>query len=321
MYNFTYKYSGGEVEEYRAKDLCIGLVKPYFITYTLSPISTTSKQIMEPIELLLLTTTNPAHSICEFISFYDYFGKEITRKIGINTLIIEKMPYLWQIIKLFIPADRILILQQNKLYSFNSLFLRQNAHFVYTNNWSECAFTLVDKVMTFNNLQGIRDTYSVSCAPFFSKIKEIYEAHKHQYQLHDSIMIIKNPKEKLCVTPHRALEYPADDVLAVLEASSIRLIQISDFADIYEYICTLYHAKKLIFSYGGPMCVNRFFCNPEASIVVLANLHYRSEYESDQAYSHLRQSMLAPVQSQIFLLDIPNRVTVEHIHLITKLLV
>jgi hypothetical protein len=72
------------------------------------------------------------------------------------------------------------------------------------------------------------------------------------------------------------------------------------------------------------MCTNRFFCSPNSNIIVLGNLHYRSEYEYEnesKKYWHLRHSMLTPVKSQHFLLDFENYFTVENIKKVISLLV
>jgi len=323
-YEFMYVQDYGirEIKEYQHTCLTIGFVEPLFITYLLDT-NTLPDAIQEPVELLLLSTTNPAHSICEFISFYTYYTSQLlTRKIVINTLITTKMPYLWQLITLFFPHDRFIFIEQGITYSFTSLHTRRNHHFLATSNWDTIPFTLNDNVLKFEDLQTI--SYFLSCDFLFSKIKEIYEANRHRYTLNDSIMIIKTTTDKLTVTPHRAIEYPDNDVLDALNAHSIKMVAVTDFADIYEYICTIYHAKKLIFSYGGPMCINRFFCNPEASIVVLANLHYKHEYEynnQNKNFWHVRHAMLSPVRSQTFLLDVPNELTVETVELIRKSLV
>ena len=163
-----------------------------------------------------------------------------------------------------------------------------------------------------------------NCNPLFLKAAEIYNNYKYKYNLNDSIMLVKTSREKYSVSLHRSIEYPNNDVLKIINDNNIKFVEISQFKDIYEYICTLYHAKNIIFSYGGPMCTNRFFCSPNANIIVLGNLHYRSEYEYEnesKIYWHLRHSMLTPVKSQHFLLDFENYFTVENIKKVISLLV
>lgn len=317
--SYSFNYNGspdgpiiGEVQEFKNIELSIGFAQPLFITYTLS--HSTTNVIKGPVELLVLSTTNMAHSICEFISFLKYYKNLSRIVVGINSIVVNKMPYLYQFIQIFIPTDNILVLQNNSIYSFQSLTMRRNDHFIYTTNWSDCIFKRDGNKMIFEHLESIRNTFSINCTYIFDTIKNIYDTHKHKYSLNDSIMIIKTTKERFTVSPGRAILYPDTNTLEALNARGIKIIEISDFIDIYEYICTIYHAKQLIFSYGGPMCINRFFCNPEANIIVLANMHYRPEYEYEnesQAYWHLRTAMLSPVHRQIFLLDFPNELTIS----------
>ena len=85
----------------------------------------------------------------------------------------------------------------------------------------------------------------------------------------------------------------------------------------------LYHAKTLIFSYGGPTCTNRFFCNPSATVIVLGHTHYRPEYEyknDDAMYWHVRHSHLIPVNKQYFLLDFANSLDEKNVQEILDLI-
>lgn len=71
------------------------------------------------------------------------------------------------------------------------------------------------------------------------------------------------------------------------------------------------------------MCTNRFFCNPNANIIVLGNLHYKYEYDYNNEtknYWHIRHAMLSPVKSQHFLLDFENYLSIENINKVISLL-
>jgi hypothetical protein len=195
--------------------------------------------------------------------------------------------------------------------------MRRNHHFIYVNNWDTIPFKINNLHIQFDNIQYIKDMFSVNCKELFLKIDEIYNIHKHKYQLYDSIMIVKTTREIYSVSLHRAMKYPNDDVLKIISDNNIKFLEISQFKDIYEYICTIYHAKNIIFSYGGPMCTNRFFCNLNANVIVIGNLHYKPEYEYENQsknYWHIRHAMLSPVKSQHFLLDFDNYFTIKNIH-------
>lgn len=277
-------------------------------------------KIEEPVEMMMLSLTNPAHALGEFTCFLEYYtSKETKLKVCINSIIINKMPYLYQFIKLFLTEDQIITIDAYKIYHFNYVIMRRNIHFVHGINVQFLPIKINNNILVLNDLQHIK--YEVNCEKILNKSEEIYNNHKHKYTLSDNIMIIKTSKEKYTVSLHRSLEYPEPDVLNLLEKNNIQFLEISMFEDIYEYICRIYHAKNIIFSYGGPMCTNRFFCNPHANIIVLGNLHYKNEYHCDaNFYWHIRAAMLAPVQRQTFMLDFENRLTIDNTKSIISLL-
>ena len=274
--------------------------------------------------MMLISTTNTAHSIGEIISFLEYYNtNKKSLDIGISEVVINKMPYLYQLIELFIPKNKIVILENNKLYNCSKLTMRRNHHFVFLNNWDMIPFTIENTYLKFNNIQYIKDMFSINCNLLFLKTVEIYNEHKYKYKLNDSIMLVKTSSEKYSVSLHRSIEYPNNDILKIINDNNIKFIEVGQFEDIYEYICTIYHAKNIIFSYGGPMCTNRFFCSPNANIIVLGNLHYKFEYNYDnesKKYWHLRHAMLSPVKSQHFLLDFENYFSIENINKVISLL-
>jgi hypothetical protein len=105
--------------------------------------------------------------------------------------------------------------------------------------------------------------------------------------------------------------------------NNIQFISMKDFKNIEHYICVLYHAKNIIFSYGGPCCTNRFFCNPESNVIVLCNMHYKPEYggyPEKNEYHHVRHSHLIPVKKQTFLLDLENYIDETNVNKILNLL-
>jgi hypothetical protein len=113
------------------------------------------------------------------------------------------------------------------------------------------------------------------------------------------------------------------DEMTGQEKETPLLKYINDFKDIYEYICVFYHAKNIIVSYGGVACTNRFFCNPNANVILIANLHYKSEYDSNnenQMYSHIRLSHIYICKTQSVLLDFENHIDINNIDSIINLL-
>ena len=334
MYQFNYTNDPigptiGEETVLTNKNIEIKLVD-LFICYNLTDNSFDLKNNIpdhNELVIMVLSTINIAHSLGEFTSFLEYYVlNKMCLHIGISRFVLDKMPYLYGLIQLFIPSDKIVILDNNKSYNCSKLIMRRNHHFVYLNNWDTIPFDTDSDYtsLKFVKLQYVKDLFSVNCDRLFSKITEIYENYKHLYTLSDSIMIVKTSHEKHSVSLNRSIEYPNDDVLKIISENNIKFLEISQFENIYEYICTIYHAKNLIFSYGGPMCTNRFFLSPNANVIVLANSHYKFEYDynnESKNYWHLRHAMLAPVNSQHFLLDFENYFTTENIKKIMSLLI
>ena len=203
-------------------------------------------------------------------------------------------------------------------YSFNTLITYRCEHFNYTTTWNTIPFTTKNNSLQFNNIQHIK--YISDSKFLFTKVKEIYNTYKHLYELYDNVALIKFNTE-ICSSPSRGFS-PLNDAIKS-SMNHIKFISMKDFKTIFHYICVLYHAKNIIFSYGGPCCTNRFFCNPESNIVVLCNKHYRPEYEynnDNKMYWHVRHSHLIPVKKQTFLLDFENYIDESNIRLILELI-
>lgn len=227
---------------------------------------------------------------------------------------------MYELLELFIPKDRFIILYDNKNYLFNTLFTYRCDHFNYTKNWSSIPFITENNSLCFKNIQGIKSTFHIDSTNLFDKVEEIYNNNKHKYLLYDNIALIKFNNE-ICTTPSRGFELLNDNIK--IKMNNIQFIFIKDFKNIEHYICVLYHAKNIIFSYGGPCCTNRFFCNPESNIIVLCNKSYKNEYDYNtinKDYSHVRRSHLIPVKKQTFLLDFENYIDESNIDKFLNLL-
>jgi len=75
LYPFNFDGKGpeiGEISLYHNVAIDIKFILPLFITYNISTYSEVDA-IVEPIEMLVLSTTNPAHSLGEFTSFLEYY--------------------------------------------------------------------------------------------------------------------------------------------------------------------------------------------------------------------------------------------------------
>jgi hypothetical protein len=278
--------------------------------------------ISEHINIMLISTTNTAHTLSEIIAFLNYYKlNNYTNKICIYENIINKMPFMYQLILLFIPKNQIIILSSSNTYYFSKLITHRNQHFNYTKCWDTVPFIKKDNNLYFENLQYLKTQFFCDSMFLFDKVAEIYELYKNSYELYDNIMIIKTNNE-VATTPNRGFHCLNNNIYDILKNNNITVLKITDFKNIYHYICVLYHAKNIIFSYGGPACTNRFFCNPDSNIIILANKHYRDEYEynnNDKSYWHVRHSHLIPVLKQTFLLDFDNYIDTTNIKKILSL--
>lgn len=274
--------------------------------------------------ILLISTGNSAHSICEIISFLNYYkNTNCTNVIAISEYVLQLLPLLYDLIKLFIDNNKIIILHNNISYKFTTLTTYRNFHFNYTTNWNTVGFSKNNNILTFENIDYISHTFSLDTLFLFDKVKEIYDTFKDEFELFDNIMLIKTSNDILSSSMYRAMTVPNDNTFDLLQQNNIKFLSIPYFKNIQHYICVLYHAKNAIFSYGGPCCTNRYFCNPNANVVVLAHLHYKHEYEynnDNQMYWHVRHSHLYPVKRQSFLLDFDNTLNEHNIRDILNLL-
>ena len=304
-------------------DTGIKYLKYYIDTTTDSEDVNKDKHIIhETTTFLLLSTGNSAHTLSEIISFISYYkNKCCTNMIAISEYVPRILPLLFDLIKIFIPLEQIIILYEKNIYKFDMLITYRNHHFNQTDNWDNINFNKCNNQLQFNNIQYIKHNFSINTLFLFDKVEEIYNIHKNHFCLYDNVMLIKTSNDTLSSSINRAMDVPNDNIKNILINNNIKYLSISDFKNIYEYICVLYHAKNVIVSYGGPCCTNRFFCNHNSNVVVIAHLHYRYEYHNEnQMYWHVRHSHLYPVKKQHFLLDFDNNINENNINNILQLL-
>lgn len=282
-------------------------------------------EINKKIILMLITTTNSAHSLSEIIDFVNYYKKESNSNnlVGISDFIVSRLPFLFELIKLFIPENNIIILNVSNIYKFDTIITYRNLHINCLNDWKEIPFIKENNIIYFNNLQNVRNKFQSDPSFLFEKIEEIYNEHKHKYNLYDNIMLIKTGVDKYVFSRNRCMEVLEDNIKEILNSKNIKVISVNDFKNIYEYICVFYHAKNIVTSYGGVACTNRFFCNPNANVILIGNLHYKHEYDYDNEthmYWHLRFSHIFVSNKQKVLLDFENKIHIDNLNKILNLL-
>jgi hypothetical protein len=279
-------------------------------------------EINNTIILFLISTSNSAHSISEIIDFLNYY-KNKENYIGISIYIKTKMPFLYELITIFIPENKIILLYDNIIYKIDILILYRNHHFNYLKNWDNISFLKNNNILYFNNLENIKENFYSNSLFLFDKVEEIYSNNKDKYILYDNICLIKTNIDKFVATPNRCLDNLNDEIINIFNNNNIKVLSINNFKNIYEYICVFYHAKNIIVSYGGVACTNRFFCNKNSNIILIANLYYKNEYEynnKNQLYWHIRHSHIFPAKKQKVLLDFENNININNINNIINLL-
>lgn len=302
---------------------CIHACNQYYIDVI--PDNLPVIEINKKIILMLISTTNSAHSLSEIIDFINYYKKEINFNniVGISEYVVSHLPFLFELIKIFIPENNIIILNASNIYKFDIIITYRNFHFNSLDNWNEIPFIKENNTIYFNNLYNVRNNFKCDPSFLFEKFEEIYNEHNHKYNLYDNIMLIKTGVDKYVFSHNRCMEILEDNIKEILNSKNIKVLSVNDFKDIYEYICVFYHAKNIITSYGGVACTNRFFCNPNANVVLICNLHYKYEYEYDnenEMYWHMRHSHIFVSKQQKVLLDFENKIDINNLNKILNLL-
>ena len=276
----------------------------------------------EPVFILALSTTNSAHSISELLSFIDFYNRiGCSLRIGVNSFIVEKLPFLYQLLQTFISQDKILLLDSLNKHAFKRAWIRLNVHLNFVNAFQDIPYTEDGKVLRFENLQPMAKMFLEDPSAVMAKAAELHAKWSATHDLPEKVMLLKTSEDKVVTTPGRAMEISPALKQRFID-SGIAVVSIGDFSCIEEYVATLYGAKVFITSYGGPACTNRFFCNPNARVILLANLHYQWEYEypsAGGAYWHIRHSHLFPVAEQLVLLDHNNEMAEADYHRILEL--
>lgn len=266
--------------------------------------------------LCMISTTNPAHMFSEMMSCIQYYKTQPGTIFAFPQHIQMYLPHLYELLLLFIPESNVELFLDNRNYDVEGMTLYTPHHFNYVDNWKQIPYIMQENRLIFNNLFSIIDTMLIPMKEFQCKMEEIYKTHHSNYILYDNIMLLKFDSEN-ATTPERGFSDLSVEVSDLLDKHQIHRINPSQFKNIYEYICVLYHAKNVYFSYGGPCCTNRFFVNPTAHVYVLACKTYEFEYEynnQNKQYWHVRHSHLCPVRLQIFFLNINKHITLDEMN-------
>lgn len=265
-------------------------------------------EIDDDVIILNLSTINSGHSLDEavsFVSFYKEFGGGT--KVGINTFILDHLPHVYQFVRKFIEDENIIILDKNKKYFIKRAYMRRNTHYNYVKNWKSIPYTEKADQLTFQASATASLDFVDSPSLLQTMSHDIWRANHGRFAESDIVMLCKTTDESLAATPKRAM-YLSSERRDHLINAGIRILSPSQIRSFDEYVSVLHGCRTFITSYGAAACTNRFFVNPAARVVVLANRHYDSEYAgpSDPPFRHLRQTHLFPVTEQKFILNHNN---------------
>lgn len=266
----------------------------------------------EPLIILALSTTNSAHSMSEMLSFvawYKAIGSPY--KVGLNSILSERLPFVVKLFREFVPADNIVDLDAGRRHFVPAAWIRRNLHMNSIVAWDKVDYERKGDLLVFPSLEAVVDMFHESPKICMDMATQIYERWSKVNEPADVVMLLKTSSDSASTTPGRAMEMSAD-IKARFVAAGIRVVSIDDFATLDDYIGTIRGAKTFVTSYGGPACTNRLFCAPDARVIVLANEAYRWEYEypvESGEYWHIRHSHLFTVAKQAFILDHPNVMT------------
>ncbi len=83
-------------------------------------------------------------------------------------------------------------------------------------------------------------------------------------------------------------------------------------------MCFFFHTKNIIVSYGSTACTNRFFCNKNATVILLANEHYKNQYEPNDNLHIISHLFFCDIQHVI--LNFDNEINENNIHSIFNLI-
>lgn len=255
--------------------------------------------------------TNAGHLLSEIISFSNfYLDKKLDYRVAISDLFVTNANFMLQLMQKLLPGVRFIVLNNDCLYTFEKLILRRNRWFNFLRDWQNTDYERKKDFLTFSHLDNISGRFADDIAPLQALVSETYEDNQHRFDKNEKIILFKTTEDAFATTPERAL-FVSPEARELAKNRGYSFINVGKFSDINEYISTLYHANRIIISYGAIACANRFFVNSRAELVLIGHRHYKSEYDLGPDLWHLRHSHLFPVARQYVFLDCEDTVSVN----------
>lgn len=309
-FTYPFNYNGAahpplrEVNDISETLLSLGNVE-HFLTYRFRPSSpdhdkAAAETISDPLMVVAISTSNAGHAMSEIMSFVN-FARDLPSgfKFGISQAFVDRLPLIAQFFQRLYDADRVVVLRADQTYRLQQAWIRRENHFNASCNWMGLECVVNENVLNFANLHR-RIKFDDDPAVVHALVRRVYDECRDRYQLYDRIMLLKTADSRNLTTPGRALILD-ESYRASFQGAGFHIVSVERFESIEEYICTLYHAHQIVFSYGSTTCANRFFVNPMCDVIVLANRAYQFEYEypvPTGEHWHVRHSHLLPVRRQ-----------------------
>ncbi|TCL87274.1 hypothetical protein C8J38_1321 [Rhizobium sp. PP-WC-2G-219] len=271
--------------------------------------------------MLLVSTINAGHALSEVLSFYNFFkGQALDIPIAIPLIIKEKLPYIFLIIESLFAGERILIIDDNT-YFCGRVWLRRNTHLNFVRNWYEMQFFETEGGFSFSENAFGEAEFEDDPSPLLQLAHEAGASSRSRLRAveQDYVMFVKLRTDGNAITPQRGMII-SDEAHRILSRFGISILKLENLDDLDHYIGTIHNAKVFITSYGSTACTNRFFCNAQSHVLLLANMSYASEYGSvshyelgkgddvQKCFSFTRATHLFRSTSQTVFLDFPDEI-------------
>jgi hypothetical protein len=262
--------------------------------------------------ILKISGKNSGHALSEMISFLNYFinCNEQFDWVAVTSVFAECNKFIFGLLCQFIPRAKIIIIKTRTIYKFDMITLRRNRWFNAVADWRSILHTKTGNLVHLPSLISIVEKYVDSPILITNFSNKIHSEESYKYNLRKKVLMMKTAENPLSVNSERAIHLP-NSAKGIAESAGFTIFDRNKISSIEEYICTLHHADVLVFSYGATACTNRFFLKENCTVIVLANISYKTEYDfkDREELWHPLHSHTFPVKRQIIWLDFPDVVT------------
>ena len=237
--------------------------------------------------ILNISSLNSGHALSEITSFLNFYinSDKNFDWVAVPSSFRQSTKFIFALLCQFIPRSKIKIVNHGIKYKFESITLRRNRWFNPVVDWRSIKYTKTNNMVEIHNLHYILKILQDSVDLLVNLSNKIYKEESVNYTLSKKILALKMSSDQMMVTPDRAI-YMAPSVREIATENGFQIFDIRKITDIEEYICVLYHAKIVIFSYGAIAATNRFFLNADCTVILLANKRLKSEYDHGNELCH-----------------------------------